>query len=120
MEPKQTMSEPLRDALDHIMRVARQGVTPTRRLDWIALRAKYALEGKEWSGDVRDDPRDSVAKLRKDLAASQAKVERLTTLAKLVIDWYENSGDPDPDQSSSSSVNLWHSAKAALAENPHE
>ena len=56
----------LRDALDHIMRVAREGITPTRRLDWIALRAKYALEGKPWSRDVRDDPRNSVAKMTKE------------------------------------------------------
>lgn len=26
----------LRDALDHIMRVAREGIHPTRRLDWLA------------------------------------------------------------------------------------
>ena len=60
--------EPLRDALDHIMRVARKGVSPTRRLDWIALRAKYALEGKVWSRDVREEPRDSVAKMENDNA----------------------------------------------------
>ena len=39
-----TRSEQLRDALDHIMRTANHGIQPTRRLDWIALRAKYALE----------------------------------------------------------------------------
>lgn len=62
----------LRDALDHIMRVARKGVSPTRRLDWIALRAKYALEGKAWSLDVREEPRDSVAKMQKDGAELRA------------------------------------------------
>lgn len=60
--------EALRDALDHIMRVARQGVTPTRRLDWIATRAKYALEGKPWLPGTRDEPRDSAGRLGRDFA----------------------------------------------------
>jgi len=65
----------LRDALDHIMRVAREGITPTRRLDWIALRAKYALEGKLWSRDVRDDPRNSVLKMTKENVELRERLE---------------------------------------------
>jgi DNA repair ATPase RecN len=89
------------DALDHIMRVARQGITPTRRLDWIAQRARYALERKEWSEDIAEEPRDSVAELhrkskklrdeRTELReraerAEQAAEEMRTNLSALVSD----------------------------------
>jgi len=60
-----TELERLRDALDHIRRVALEGVQPTRRLDWIALRAKVALRGDDWEPGMRDDPRNSVAELVK-------------------------------------------------------
>jgi hypothetical protein len=40
--------ELIRDALDHIMRVACAAREPTARLDWIAARAKRALAGKPY------------------------------------------------------------------------
>jgi len=83
----------LRDALDHIMRTARNGVQPTRRLDWIVLRAKYALEGKQWSNDVREEPRDSVAKMEKDnfklrqrLAEAEGLLRRLRAYVVMSTD----------------------------------
>lgn len=63
------------DALDHIMRVARQGIHPTKRLDWIEIRARYALEGKPWSPDIRETPRDSVKKMEKDFAKCRAALK---------------------------------------------
>ena len=57
--------ERLRDALDHIMRVANQGLNPTKRLDWISLRAKVALRGDDWEPGMRDEPRNSVIELIK-------------------------------------------------------
>lgn len=71
------MSDVLRDALDHIMRVARQGISPTKRLDWIEIRARYALEGKPWSPDIRETPRDSVKKMEKDFAKCRAELAAL-------------------------------------------
>lgn len=38
----------LHDSLDHIRRVANAARCPTRRLDWIAERARRALEGIEY------------------------------------------------------------------------
>ena len=38
-------ADPLRDALDHIARVARGSRTGTRRLQWIAQRAQSAIDG---------------------------------------------------------------------------
>ena len=38
----------LQDALDHIRRVANSARCPTRRLDWIAERARRALDGIEY------------------------------------------------------------------------
>jgi hypothetical protein len=58
--------EALRDALDHIKRVASQGVTPTRRLDWIAYRASVALRGESWEPGMRKEPDNSVLKLQKE------------------------------------------------------
>ena len=45
--------ERLRDALDHIARVALRAQTSTRRLDWIVQRAREALAGHDY--DPRDD-----------------------------------------------------------------
>lgn len=75
--------DPLRDALDHIMRVARQGIQPTRRLDWIEIRARYALEGKEWSGDIRETPRDSVRELVKQNEKLRQDAGRYRWLRKI-------------------------------------
>ena len=71
------MSDAIRDALDHIRRVARQGISPTKRLDWIEIRARYALEGKPWSNDIRETPRDSVKKMEKDFAECRAELAAL-------------------------------------------
>lgn len=49
-----TKLELMEDALDHIARVARNAIQPTRRLDWIAARAKIALRGDEY--DSREMP----------------------------------------------------------------
>ena len=68
----------LRDALDHIMRFARQGISPTKRLDWIEIRARYALEGKQWSPDIRETPRDSVKKMERDFAKCREELAALS------------------------------------------
>ena len=61
-EQVQDRREQLRDALDHIMRVARSARQPTRRLDWIAERARRALDGQPYDqGDMPQYP-----KTRKD------------------------------------------------------
>lgn len=40
--------ERLRDALEHIAKVAGSARVPTRRLDWIVARANLALSGCEY------------------------------------------------------------------------
>lgn len=72
--------DPMRDALDHIMRVARGSIQPTKRLDWIALRAKYALEGKTWSRDIRDTPNDRVQNLKNQNERLRTRVAELEAL----------------------------------------
>jgi hypothetical protein len=59
------------------MRVARQGISPTKRLDWIEIRARYALEGKPWSPNIRDTPRDSVKKMERDFAKCREELAAL-------------------------------------------
>ena len=45
-----------RDALDHIMRTALASRSQTRRLRWIAERARYALEGETFPDDLKLPP----------------------------------------------------------------
>ena len=47
----------LRDALDHIARIATAARQPTKRLDWIASRAKDALRGQDWSNEYLPEPK---------------------------------------------------------------
>jgi hypothetical protein len=44
--------EGLRDALDHIEKTARASRSQTRRLRWIAERARYSLEYKKFPNDL--------------------------------------------------------------------
>ena len=74
----------LEDALDHIMRVARTSTSPTGRMDWIAIRAKYALEGKKWSADIRETPRDGVKELQRHIRKLKAKIAELETKCEAV------------------------------------
>lgn len=69
-----------RDGLSHIERVASQGMAPTRRLDWIAHRAKVALRGEKWEPGMREEPRDSKTKLMADFAALRQRNEELKAL----------------------------------------
>jgi len=75
LETREDEAQLLRDALDHIMRVARRGMQPTRRLDWIELRAKVALRGEKWEPGMRDEPRDTREKLWSDLRMYRARAE---------------------------------------------
>ncbi len=57
--------ERLRDALDHIQRVAKKARRPTLRLDWIASRAKLALMGRDFNmADLPQYPRSARGKER--------------------------------------------------------
>ena len=47
----------LRDALDHISRIANAARQPTKRLDWISLRAREALRGIPWNREYLPEPK---------------------------------------------------------------
>lgn len=47
----------LRDALDHIARIANASRQTTRRLDWISSRAREALRGVPWNRDYLPEPK---------------------------------------------------------------
>lgn len=47
----------LRDALDHIARIANASRQQTRRLDWISNRAREALRGVEWDREYLPEPK---------------------------------------------------------------
>ena len=47
----------LRDALDHISRIANAARQSTKRLDWISLRAREALRGIPWNREYLPEPK---------------------------------------------------------------
>ncbi|MFC4621917.1 hypothetical protein ACFO3A_06760 [Comamonas nitrativorans] len=47
----------LRDALDHIARIANASRQSTRRLDWISSRAREALRGVFWDREYLPEPK---------------------------------------------------------------
>jgi len=47
----------LRDALDHISRIANAARQQTKRLDWISLRAREALRGVSWNREYLPEPK---------------------------------------------------------------
>lgn len=47
----------LRDALDHVARIANASRRKTNRLDWIASRAKLALRGQPWDWRSMPEPK---------------------------------------------------------------
>lgn len=47
----------LRDALDHISRIANASRQTTRRLDWISSRAREALRGVPWNREYLPEPK---------------------------------------------------------------
>jgi hypothetical protein len=57
----------LRDALDHIARIAGSARHPTKRLDWIAARAREAMRGIEWSREYLPEPRKISDQQTRDL-----------------------------------------------------
>jgi hypothetical protein len=57
----------LRDALDHIARIAGSARHPTKRLDWIAARAREAMRGIEWSREYLPEPRKIADQQTRDL-----------------------------------------------------
>lgn len=69
----------LRDALDHIARVARKSRSLTRRLKWIQLRAEGALEGHdEWrTVELPRDDENRRDKLRARVAELENQVAEL-------------------------------------------
>lgn len=74
--------ELLRDALDHIIRVAATARVPTRRLDWIIARARAALRGRRWTRE--DLPRPN--------RYTDERIKELRQAIKEIVVAYE-SGD---------------------------
>lgn len=74
--------ENLIDALDHIMRVTRQASTMTKRLKFIELRAKSALENtddwREYDYPTNREP--TMKRLRVRAQEAEANVEKLKAI----------------------------------------
>lgn len=60
----------LRDALDHIARIAASPRKPTKRLDWISARAQEALLGETWSREYLPEPKKQIDMRVKELQSA--------------------------------------------------
>lgn len=80
----------LRDALDHISRIANAARQQTKRLDWISMRAREALRGVPWNRDYLPEPKkaslDEVHDLRRTMfmLVNACESENLTAIAAAV------------------------------------
>jgi hypothetical protein len=60
----------LRDALDHIARIAGSARFPTKRLDWISARARMAMKGVPWSREYLPEPQKQSDEHTRDLRSA--------------------------------------------------
>ena len=77
----------LRDALDHIARIANAARQQTKRLDWISSRAREALRGVPWNREYLPEPKkasmEEVHDLRETMfmLVKACESENLTAIA---------------------------------------
>ena len=82
----------LRDALDHILRIANASRKTTRRLDWISSRAREALRGVPWNMDYLPEPKKASMEEVHDLRSTvfmlvgACETEHLTVIAAAAED----------------------------------
>jgi hypothetical protein len=80
----------LRDALDHISRIANATRQQTRRLDWISMRAREALRGVPWNREYLPEPKKASMEEVHDLRGTMLMLvracesENLTAIAAAV------------------------------------
>ena len=74
----------LRDALDHISRIANASRQQTRRLDWIASRAREALRGTPWNREYLPEPRKASMEEVHDLRGTMFMLVRACESESLV------------------------------------
>lgn len=84
--------ELMEDALDHIARVARNAIQPTRRLDWIAARAKIALRGDEY--DSREMPQRPKRQKRVEMDGLREERDKLLDALEHLVSSIED-GSPE-------------------------
>lgn len=87
--------ENLIDALDHIMRVSRQSHSMTKRLKFLELRAKSALEGTDEWRDY-DYPRNRARaeeSVRKRLRATETQLAYLRRCAEAAMNGWKVGDD---------------------------
>lgn len=86
----------LRDALDHIARIANAARQSTRRLDWISSRAREALRGVSWDREYLPEPKkasmDEVHDLRGTMfmLVRACKTENLQAISAAVEEAMKN------------------------------
>lgn len=83
------VANPLRDALQHILKTVGQSRTQTRRLRWIGKRAELALAGRPYVASEHELPPNGDSehfKLLRQKAALKERADVLEGLLRRVID----------------------------------
>lgn len=78
--------ERLRDALDHIARVAGEARHSTRRLEWIAARAKRAIDGQPYTPSALNNVPSRDKRLAKKDAALRLALGYLEECGPMFLD----------------------------------
>lgn len=66
----------LRDALDHLARISNASRQHTKRLDWIASRARDALRGIPWNREYLPEPKKASMEEVRDLRETLSMLVR--------------------------------------------
>ena len=75
----------LRGALDHIAKTADRSSTSTRRLRWIADRARCALEGRTYRREEHDLPKFNQSSVERRVRRYQAESDALAKALQVLI-----------------------------------
>ena len=75
----------LRDALDHISRIANAARQQTKRLDWISMRAREALRGVPWNREYLPEPKKASLEEVHDLRGTVLMLVRACESENLTV-----------------------------------
>lgn len=75
----------LRDALDHISRIANAARQQTKRLDWISMRAREALRGVPWNREYLPEPKKASQEEIHDLQVTVLMLVRACESENLTV-----------------------------------
>ncbi|MFL9611111.1 hypothetical protein ACKF11_13580 [Methylobacillus sp. Pita2] len=91
------------DALDHVKRICLGARDKTKRIDWIIMRCRFALEGKPWDQDYAPTPKlqtdkeileqmRTIRTLQGDLNLVNARMEKVARMSAAQLEALQTTG----------------------------